>query len=464
MELLRKVFLPSNIDIEKRLYGLDTKEKESAILMLSYMFNSTYMGYHGDIKRAKNVCVNTSISKFLYSTAIFNKLVIFLQRRGLIKFEHDSKKWVISKRYSLSKDFNNITDLTEYEITDKELNNRLVRLRFSFLKNAIENNKTIIHEVKMLSYARIDLESAEKYIKENYDEKSNEYLRRLLCINEYNKLKYIRELNNGDLYLPVSIKYVKGRLYSPATALPRDLEQFTYFSDCGAKGVQENGRDTVTLDMPNSQICFFNEYARRNSYNKRIVISKRLLNIFRSKIKDLHFENAKYNRELTEWERIVFDGKAYETMMYLSKWKGKEFGWTSEERQEFKPYFFKNVLFNKLRKKKTHLEEVFHRYFPIDANLLLESKRKLSKVGFFDFFGIRVKENSALAIEVQNLEGYLFHNVISRYMLENYSHIPYVIKHDSIKIPKKYSYINSSINNIVKDFFGIATISLKQTA
>jgi len=141
--------------------------------------------------------------------------------------------------------------------------------------------------------------------------------------------------------------------------------------------------------------------------------------------------------------------EGYETIMSLSKWKGKDKGHTQEERQEFKAEFFGQLFYNSYRDSFTDMERVFMFNFEEDAIKLRDLKRVLG--------------NRQLAIEVQTLEGNFFHNIVTSYMIQNrYYDIPFTIKHDSITLPiSQASYLIEELNNLVREFFGRNDISLK---
>ena len=152
---------------------------------------------------------------------------------------------------------------------------------------------------------------------------------------------------------------------------------------------------------------------------------------------------------ITLWDEHIFSGKGYETIMSLSKWKGKEKGHSQEERQEFKAEFFGQLFYNSYRQNMTKMEKVFMLNFEEDAIKLRELKRVLG--------------NRQLAIEVQTLEGNFFHNIVTSYMIQSrYYDIPFTIKHDSITLPmSQASFLLEELNNLVREFFNMKEISLK---
>jgi hypothetical protein len=148
------------------------------------------------------------------------------------------------------------------------------------------------------------------------------------------------------------------------------------------------------------------------------------------------------------WESLIFNSKGYEAMMSLSKWSGKVDQHTRDERQEFKAEFFGNLFYNKYQPKLTHLEEVFSKYFPDEFKALRQAKKKYG--------------NKLLAVKVQSLEAKFFHSIVVNHMRRNYKSIPYVIKHDSIKLPMSEALkVHEEINQLARTFFGRNDISIK---
>ena len=135
-------------------------------------------------------------------------------------------------------------------------------------------------------------------------------------------------------------------------------------------------------------------------------------------------------------------------MMFLSNWQGKNTGHTKQERQEFKAEFFGNLFYNRYQPKLTHLEQVFAEHFPVEFKALRNAKYKYG--------------NKLLAVKVQSLEATFFHKIIVNYMRRNYINVPYVIKHDSIKLPIEYAeLIHDDLNKLARTFFNRNDIKLK---
>ena len=148
------------------------------------------------------------------------------------------------------------------------------------------------------------------------------------------------------------------------------------------------------------------------------------------------------------WQTLIFNSKGYEAMMCLSNYCDKNEGHTSEERQNFKEVFFGNLFYNKYQPKLTHLEEVFSRYFPNEFKALRSAKYKYG--------------NKLLAVKVQSLEAKFFHKIAVNHLNRNYKHVPFVIKHDSIKVPIEYGFvIHDDLNKLAQSFFGRNDIKLK---
>lgn len=63
---------------------------------------------------------------------------------------------------------------------------------------------------------------------------------------------------------------------------------------------------------------------------------------------------------------------------------------------------------------------------------------------------------------MQSLEAQFFHKIIVNHMRRNYKGVPYVIKHDSIKLPIEYAdAVHEELNVLARSFFGRNDIKLK---
>lgn len=378
-----------------------------------------------------------------------------------------------SKGYRLSKAYRNST-IKEAQIIKSTYERKIKSIRENYLKDVLSND-TIKAEFRNLTYARIDKEKALEYINSTYDNRSKQYKSRLIAIEQYDAMQYAN-FTNGRYDINFTFKVHSGRVYSPATMLARDLEKFTYF-------VGHEEQDSAVLDMPNSQLCFYSHLTKKTQNSKIQPIEDKEVNtncdiigsIYGRYIVDsrntpeLNHDSAKkkqknltplatpppYDMTITPnglniktWEALIFSSKGYEAMMSLSKWKGKVDQHTPEERQEFKAEFFGNLFYNKYQPKLTHLEGVFKQYFPNEFKALREAKYKYG--------------NKLLAVKVQSLEAQFFHKIIVNHMRRNYKGVPYVIKHDSIKLPIEYAEaVHEELNVLARAFFGRNDIKLK---
>jgi hypothetical protein len=320
------------------------------------------------------------------------------------------------------------------------------------MKDAFSINPLLQHEFLQMTRRRIDVERANIYIGQTYENGSKQFNARAMAIREFDAMKDAT-FTQGKTNIGFHFSYNKGRVYSPASMLPRDLEQFTYFPD------YEN-EHSVNVDMPNSQLCFFNELVKRehigNSIYEKIDENK--------KHPELEKKVAKISPSLTlsttspyvfpfeysntSWEDYIFNGLGYERMMFLSKWKGKLQGHTKDERQEFKAEFFGQLFYNKYSDAFTDMEQVFMAHHEPQAKALRSIKKELG--------------NKLLAVQVQSLEGKFFHHIVVDHIKTNYRDVPFTIKHDSITLPESCaSFILPELNNLVREFFKRNDIELK---
>jgi hypothetical protein len=257
--------------------------------------------------------------------------------------------------------------------------------------------------------------------------------------------------------------------------LPRDLERFTYFVG------YENER-SICLDMPNSQLCFFDELVKRSVFkdkhaSKSIGESDTRENNTK-KVHDIGREEREIERESEErpfnpknkeksplflsyslcsalfpnqkqWKDYIYKGLGYEIMMKTHSWKDKSENHTKQERQEFKEIFFGQLFYNRyIPNYLTPLEQTFQKHFPIEAISLRTIKKQLG--------------NKLLAVQVQTLEGKFFHDICVNYIKSKYKNVPFTIKHDSITLPQvEASYLIDELNKLVKDFFKTNELKFK---
>jgi hypothetical protein len=258
--------------------------------------------------------------------------------------------------------------------------------------------------------------------------------------------------SQGKEVINFHFSYNKGRVYSPASMLPRDLEQFTYF--------ENYDEPSLCLDLPNSQLCFFDELVKRNTYKKvehigredREIDKDREERPFNPKNKEklsLPHTHSLCVRDLTTWQNYIYKGKGYERIMHLAKWNNKSEGHTKDERQQFKEVFFGELFYNRyIPNYLTHLEKVFSESHPNEANNLRTIKKQLG--------------NKLLAVEVQKLEGKFFHDICVTHIKTNYRDIPFTIKHDSITLPRSCaSFLIDELNKLIHEFFNTTELNFK---
>jgi hypothetical protein len=316
------------------------------------------------------------------------------------------------------------------------------------IKDAIDINPLLQHEFLMLTHRTIDRERAEHYIRQKYDVNSEQFKSRLIAIREFDAMQYAK-IENGVYKINFHFSYKGGRVYSPASMLPRDLEQFTDWH----KTIYKDER-SVSIDMPNSQLCFFHhlvnskvEHIGKDIEESIEGMEKRPFGAKQHPTQP-HTYNPPYVFYFKPWADYIFNGQGYERMMYLTSWKGKKSDWTKDERQEFKGEFFGQLFYNKYRDALTDMEMAFMANHEPEAKALRSIKQNLG--------------NSLLAVQVQQLEGKFFHHIVVGYLKENYKDVPFTVKHDSITLPKSCaSFLIEEINVLVRRFFGRNDIELK---
>jgi len=420
-------YLPDNFSLEHILcYNKRWKEKYiyfiHTIVFRSLRDKGSFSGFVN--------LPQVIIQKFLgsnYSRHIIRQLI----NSGIIERNNSHLSGAFSKSYRLTEKYRVDRGIVTTQITKQTYCRKIALAKEQKAQELIKLQPLLKHEFLQLSFRKIRVEEAMQYISKTYEENTPQYSSRLISIEQFNAMSQ----KDKDF----TFTYKGGRLYSPCTSLARDLEQFTYF-----QGYEEE--ESVSIDMPNSQLCFFSKYAKMNNIGKEGQEGRN----FVQKLQNISSSNSSpYVIHFSQWDNYIFSGKGYETIMSLSKWKGKDKGHTQEERQEFKAEFFGQLFYNSYRESFTDMERVFMFNFEEDAIKLRDLKRVLG--------------NRQLAIEVQTLEGNFFHNIVTSYMIQNrYYDIPFTIKHDSITLPiSQASYLIEELNNLVREFFGRNDISLK---
>ena len=436
---------------------LKNKKEFNGFVNLDSSLLKKYIGEHY-YKFVLNQCVNAGI------------LQPYVNTKGVQVYS----KGAFSKAYRINPQIMESTRIKATPIKKQTYVRKISNVRNSLIKEAVKLNPNLQHELLMLTYRRIKYREAYEYIKTTYEAHTPQYKARIIALNEFNEMHKASFVQGKEL-LPFHFSYVKGRVYSPASMLPRDLEQFTYFQN------YEN-EASICLDMPNSQLCFFDELVKRSVFYKKsasnVIQAKdseekrgeNLQHIGREGKKRIERNEERpfsdknqtnpppnYNTSLcvannsnqNSWKTFIRKGLGYEIMMKHYVWKNKTENHTKQERQEFKEIFFGQLFYNRyIPNYLTPLEEVFKQHFEEEATNLRKIKKQLG--------------NKLLAVQVQTLEGKFFHDICVNYIKSNYKSVPFTIKHDSITLPQsEASYLIDELNQLVKDFFKDSNMKFK---
>jgi hypothetical protein len=438
-------YIPTNLDITK-LKGYNPRWHDKyhwfihSIIFKQLTSKDAFGGYVNLTSTLLQKFLGTNYAKQVIDQLINAKVIEYNKAYSVGAF---SKSYRLAKRYAKK-------PIKGVEIKKDTYKRKVIKHRENYLKDVLKENKNARAEFLKLTYARIDVTSAINYIQSKYNVNSPEYKARLIAIDQYNNM-HKASFSNGVWSTDFTFKVNKGRIYSPVTMLARDLEQFTYF-----EGYEE--WKSVTMDMPNSQLCFYNLLTTGDTD---------VLNNIGENTSgdDMNIKNVSgvptppipsplhtpYVIEIAhpyKWVDFISNGKGYERMMYLTKWKEKESGWTSAERQEFKAEFFGQLFYNQYRDRLTDMEIVFMQHHENEALLLREHKKHYG--------------NKLLAVKVQALEAYFFHTIIVTIMEREFKQVPYTIKHDSITMPSNEAErIYPVLNQLAKEFFSRNEIELK---
>jgi hypothetical protein len=411
-----------------------------------------------------------------YTTAILTQLLNakiiepFVNSKGIQSYS----KGAFSKAYRIAPEIMENTRIKATPIKKKTYVRKITNVRSQLIKEAVKLNPNLQHELLMLTHRRIKFREAYEYIKQTYEAHTPQYKARVIALNEFNEM-HKANFSTGKELLPFHFSYVKGRVYSPASMLPRDLERFTYFVN------YENER-SICLDMPNSQLCFFDELVKRSVFKDKQA-SKPIgeSDTRENDTKKVHYigrEGEENKREREErpfnpknnenpplshsyplcralspnqkqWKDYIYKGLGYEIMMKTHSWKDKTENHTKQERQEFKEIFFGQLFYNRyIPNYLTPLEQTFEKHFPVEAISLRSIKKQLG--------------NKLLAVQVQTLEGKFFHDICVNYIKSKYKNVPFTIKHDSITLPQvEASYLIDELNKLIKDFFKTNELKFK---
>lgn len=399
-----QITLPKGLDLSKEIIDYNSRwDDKYKWVIHSILF--TYFTNQTDWDRYVNL--NFSILKKFIGERYLKKVLTSLIDSDIITVSKSYSAGEYSRSYKLTDRFKDCKFQSHRLKKSEQYKRKVDTIVTDSLKRTLQGNKVLQSEFRALTYNRIALKPALKYIQSNYEKGTRQYISRIHAIRQYNAMKDAN-FNDWSYSIDFVFKYIGGRLYTPASMLPRDLEQFTYFDDYETE-------DVAVLDMPTSQPKF---------YDRMI--------------------NGKPSGIDTPYQKLLFnsDKDLYYTLMTLISYKDKS-NHTPEERQEFKQYFYGNLFFNKYtpKDKRTVLEQAFAINYPNDAKKLLSLKYRIG--------------NSALAKRVHKLEGKLFHVQIVSFMEKNYKYIPYSIKHDSIKIPIRFvDELKPQFEEIISSYFG----------
>jgi len=439
-----KFYIPTNLDLDN-INGYKEKHKEKYLWFIhSILYKSlvTKNDFNGYVNLNKELLVKYIGQNF------YNKIKLALIDAGIVQYNKCYSAGAFSKSYRLSSKYRN-AKIKAIDITKQTYCRKVYNSRSEYLELIFKDNALLRKEFLALTYAKIDYDKAIEFINENYEQHTPEYKSRLVAIDQFNRM-HEADFGNG-YFTDFTFIENKGRVYTPFTMLSRDVEQFIYFT-----GFEDER--TVTMDMPNSQLCFYDELIERRKVihigsvveSRKRVERVRIIKTFgeNSPPTLTHSPTPYVYHFSTRWTDYIFNGIGYERMMYLTNWKEKETNHTKEERQEFKAEFFGQLFYNKYSDRLTDMEMIFMANHEETAIQLRELKKKLG--------------NKLLAVEVQRLESLFFHKIIVSHITENYRDIPFIIKHDSVTVPESVAdFLTVELNVLVKEFFRCKTIELK---
>lgn len=445
------VYTPTNFDVTS-IKGYNHRWHEKylwfihSILYESLTTKQDFSGY---------VNLQTSLLKKFLGDRYYKPIIEQLIQSNVIEQNQKYSSGAFSMSYRLKRKYR--TSAMKGITIDKQTYCRkIAKHREEYLADLLRENLLTQYEFFMLTYARIDIQSAMDYIYLNYKENTPQFKNRIITLEQFHAMHKATFADGRYTNIGFTFKVNKGRIYSPVTMLPKDLEQFIYFDGYESESV-------VSADAMNSQLCFFNELLKRNNNATNchhIGSSSREDDMSINDSINIGFESAPTPlnpspipspyvvQNTIPWEDYIFNGLGYERMMFLCKWKGKEKDHTKQERTEFKEEFFGNLFYNRWRPELTYMERIFMQYHESEAIALRNEKKRLG--------------NKLLAVEVQRLEARFFHTWIVDYMKTNHKNVPFIIKHDSIMLPAcEASYIVPELNYLLRRFFKRNGMQLK---
>lgn len=429
------IHLPENFNPETDIIDYNKRHKDKYLWVVHSIIFNGFLNY-----KDENGKVNLNMDllyKFIGSNYA-KKVIDQLVQSGVIEVWKHYQPNVFSKAYRLTEKYANARIEPRY--TDKATyTKKLERFRESHLKDVIRQSPNILHEFNNLTRLHIRREEAERYVRDNYSDNIDAFNSRMLAIHYLDNL-HKADFRDGNYKIDFFFKVKGGRVYTPYTSCPKDLEQFLYFDKYG---------DLIEADAKNSQLVFANKLLNLESQgidnerfnsilnNIKVLVleggENRILTdhknhstppLSTSHLYDVYFE---YNYLISKgWDYVISQGKAYEVMMHLTNYNGKSYGHSKDERNQFKGSFFGGLFYNRFNiGRLTKMERIFLNHFQDEALKLFTAK---------SIYG-----NSGFAIKVQRLEGELFHNQIVGLFRKHFKTVPFVIKHDSVKFPIRFA-------------------------
>lgn len=404
--------LPKNLILEQiKGYQKGWRDKYIWVLNSIIFKRYTYGGTDEDFTH-----LNFKLLKKYIGTEYLKKVLNQLEKSKVIEIKKQYIPGEFSRSYRLGAKYRN-KELVNIKLSSKKKEaqyfNKVLQYRSNDLKRLFETNPLLQSEFRKLTYFRINVDKAVRFVKCRFQVNSDSYKYYMASIRNYNEMYKASFINN--LYIcNFTFIYKGGRLYTPVTQLPRLLETFTY----------EEGKEVIPLrgiDMKASQIKFYD-----------------------LKINGQPSDETKF----LDWQKVIWSNKedCYLKLMELSNYKGKTNGFTKEERNRFKrEVFWKELYYNKYNPKRlTNLERVFMIHYPEYFGQLQNVKKDLGKEG-----------NKKLARLIHKEEGKFFHTTVVSHLERNNKDLNYNIKHDCIKVTEdKVEQLKAEIDILATNLFG----------
>lgn len=438
------LFLPQNFQAEE-LEGYNKRWHDKYNWLVSTIVFNSFTEFNSEY-----VSLKYSLLKQYIGQRYLNRVLYTLESNGVVERNghyivgQESIGYKLTEAYKSQRivigSLNKITYARKVE-----------KHRQAHLKDLLKSEPRLTEELRFLTHFRIDRVKAVWYINETYRYNTQEYNTRLIALHQFDKM-HRYNTKDPEAYINFTFNYTKGRLYTPLTSLPRDLHKFIYLDE-----------KIYQADMPNSQMLFTTHFlktyhADTHSSNTNCILIKRKNNSkekVESLVKTLKGQNGsisinsfyQYTKLVSilksneiHFEDIAFNRMGYEVLMALSGYKGKHFGHTKQERNEFKEVFYGELYYNKHRERLTKLEKVFQTYFKEDFDKLRAVKKEIG--------------NKRLAVSIHKLEGRFFHKIMADRLYKHKS-LVYGIKHDSIFFEEQYiDLVTDIMQEEAYKFFG----------